>query len=95
MAWGIGIDLRREECRTSAPIHPPHHPAGYAPVHPFCTTGHAQRSSWLHSHHRQQAFPAVNGNTAVPSTIVPCKKLGMYPSDHGIYPGTIGIKLDL
>ncbi len=37
----------------------------------------------------------VNGNTTVPSTIVPCKKLGIYPSDHGIYPGTIGIKLDL
>ena len=31
----------------------------------------------------------------MPSTIVPCKKLWIYPSDHGIYPGTIGIKLDL
>ena len=47
------------------------------------------------SHHRQQAFPAVNGNNTVSSTIVPCKKLGIYSSDHGIYPGTIGIKLDL
>ena len=33
--------------------------------------------------------------TTVPSTIVPCKKRGIYPSDHGIYPRTIGIKLDL
>ena len=30
-----------------------------------------------------------------PVKFVPCKKRGIYPSDHGIYPGTIGIKLDL
>ena len=49
------------QCHTSASIHLPHHRAGCAPVRPFCTTGHAQRSSWLGSHHRQWAYPAVNG----------------------------------
>jgi len=34
-------------------------------------------------------------HTTVPSTIFPCKKRGIYSSDHGIYPGTIVIKLDL
>ena len=33
--------------------------------------------------------------TTVPSTIVPCKNRGIYPSDRGIYPMTTGIKLDL
>ncbi len=32
--------------------------------------------------------------TTVPSTIVPCKKRGIYPSDRRIYPRTTGIKLD-
>ncbi len=62
------------QCRTSASIHPPHHRAGFAPVRPFCMTEHAQRSSWLHSHHRLQAFPAVNGYTVggrYPSTRPP------------------------
>jgi hypothetical protein len=27
--------------------------------------------------------------------ICPMEKSGIFPSDHGIYPGTIGIKLDL
>ena len=31
----------------------------------------------------------------MPSTIVTWKKSGIYPSDRGIYPRTIGIKLDL
>jgi len=57
------------------PIHPPHHRAGYAPVRPFCTTEeHARRSSWLHNHHRLQAFLAVNGYTVggrYPSTRPP------------------------
>jgi hypothetical protein len=33
--------------------------------------------------------------TTVPSTIVPCKNWGIYPSNPGIYPMTTGIKLDL
>ena len=62
------------QCRTSVSIHPPHHRAGYAPVRPFCTTEHAQRTSWLHSHRRLRAFPAVNGYTGggrYPSTRPP------------------------
>ncbi len=35
------------------------------------------------------------GDTTVPSTIVPCKNRGIYPSDRGIYPMTTRIKLDL
>jgi hypothetical protein len=34
-------------------------------------------------------------STTVPSTIVPCKKRGIYPSDRVIHPMTTGIKLDL
>jgi hypothetical protein len=50
------------QCCTSASIHPPHHCAKCAPVRPFCTTGHAQRSSWLRSHdHRQRTYPTENG----------------------------------
>jgi hypothetical protein len=33
--------------------------------------------------------------TTVPSTIVPCTKRGIYPSDRRMYPRTTGIKLDL
>jgi hypothetical protein len=33
--------------------------------------------------------------TTVPSTIVTWKKSGIFPSDIGIFPRTIGIKLDL
>ncbi len=37
----------------------------------------------------------ICSTTTVPITIVPWKKSGIYPSDRGIYPRTIGIKLDL
>jgi len=56
------------------------HRAGYAPVRPFCTTEHAQRSSWLRSHHRQRAYPTENGCTVdgrYPST---CSPTGCYHS---------------
>jgi hypothetical protein len=72
-------------CRTSASIHLTHYHTGYAPVCPFCTTGCVRRSSWLSSHHRQQAYPAENGYTGgerYPSTRSPT---GYYHStDLGI-----------
>ena len=72
--------MEKVQCRTSASIHLPHHCARCAPVRPFCTTGHAGRTSWLCSHHRQRAYPAVYGYTVgrrYPST---CPPTGCYHS---------------
>ncbi len=45
---------------------------------------------------RTESLPSNSAAaTTVPSTIVPCKNRGIYPSDPGIYPMTTGIKLDL
>ena len=58
-------------------------------VCPFCTTEHARRSSWLHSHHRLQAFPAVNGCTGGGRYPFTCPPTGRYHSTDSGKPKAI------